>query len=160
MSGNNQFSASRRTVLKSLASSTAILATGVSAAAGRSERGSGSRFKDIIEHSLEVRRQTGSMEVWRNYLRSRGISGKTNTLSFAADDGGVSTNHISDDSDLDITIGFMHDCDGEYYGELSWTYNPDGGFGHADVGKPPMDGAGLYYDEDWWNLAFNTVEDP
>lgn len=151
---------SRRSVLSTLASAGGLFGVSTIGVSARNRGRKGRDFKDIVETAKRIRAKTGSMDKFRRYLQHHGISGKYKTHSFSPSrSGGLRPAHIEDDGALDISIGLVQNCL-DYHGELFWSYNPQSsGWFHTDVGKPPMDGAGIFFESDWWNLDGATTED-
>ena len=123
-------------------------------------------FKQRIQSSLQYKNATQSLKKWRDYLEKQDITVHSNKFSVGPSSSESSssgkfagTQHISDQEALDITISLAVDGCGNYYTDLTWTYNKQQNGWHEDTGKPPLDGTGLYYNENWWNVLYDSVSE-
>lgn len=151
---NSDGNYSRRKLLKS--TGVALGATALPATASATP-GPKSKFERTIEQSHHVKDKTGSMDKWRQFLRNRGISVASVNQRYSLSDDGPSTDHYKDSKYLDITMSLSVDCYSNYYADLTWTYEEDGAWLHDAQGAPPLDAAGISYNQDWWNLTDDTI---
>ena len=105
----------------------------------------------VIEQARRVRRRTGSVERFREYLRARGFGVAGVDRTYTVRKGDVSTQKL-DEADLSISISLADACygGGQYWADLYWDWADSD---WDDGGEAPADIAGFHWDSQDWYVA-------
>ncbi|WP_128478428.1 hypothetical protein [Halorussus pelagicus] len=148
----------RRTTLKSIGGGLTLAAIGVPTVSARSERS----YRETIEQSHQILKDTDSVEKQHKFLRNRGVGTAKSSALLEVEkvDSGAST-QVVETEETSLWFSLYNDCtstgypDGTFTAELTWEYDPD----FSETGYSPKDYAGIGWRSGSWDYETNNTDD-